>query len=488
MKKALLLFLGIFPLFSLAQVNVDTLSSARSGMCSCTLGDKVFFAGSDASQGTDTVDIYDNTAGTWSVHEMVTRKKKPICITLNNKAYFISDRGTYGNPVQDHIIDYYDGNTASWGTDTVPFALTDFENIPLDVDKQNNQNLIIFSGMPGSSGLQAAVISLNTNTHNWTYTLLVDSLKSDQFSVNGDEAMWATDGSLPTQFLVHFDLNTTAITFDTIPNNISYPHFYSAENKTFIYGGNIPFSAWTNNKFIVYDHTNDSFTVSNYLMGAAAVLRYGNKVLFGAQSAYAGMNVFNPGFCLIYDLGNDLATQRFMSKFRSSYGLTANCGSFYLGGGYHYSQFGPAVYCDTIDIIDTATYTRTTGELLLGRSNIRANAVAQNILFAGGSPTNSVNTDIVEIYNCLTVGENEQKVEESINLFPNPANNQIFLETPFADGRFSIINSIGQTVLSGQINATKQEINLAQYPDGVYLLRVESSNEKVVLKHIVIAH
>jgi Secretion system C-terminal sorting domain len=482
---ALFLFLSFSPLF--AQVVLDTLSSARTSMCSCTLGDQAFFAGGSGT-GSDTIDIYDNTTGTWSVHQMTTRKSYPYCRVVNNKAYFISFQGNYGNLVLDHIIDFYDANTNSWGTDTVPLFIAAFGNVDFDVAVHNDQNLVFLDGSFNSSGWPTQLFTLNTNTHSWTADTIPDSLMYYKLAVLGDEALWTSDAYEPVQYLVHYNLLTQTITLDTIPSNISTPELYAGGNKLFIYGGHIPFSAWTSNFFLVYDMPADTFDVQNWTLGGdPEVLQYGNKILFAAGSTYAGSFVSHPGTIVVYDLTNSQTLPLFMSRPRGKYALASSCGNFYLAGGYSFNQNNPIIFRDTIDVFDTITFSRTTGDLTQAKANVSAESINQNLIFAGGSLTSNTNTNRTEIYNCLVIGEEEIMQEATMQVYPNPAQDQVFIETAGIGGAFVLFDVMGKEVLSGQISTGRQTINIASLPNGFYSFRLIDANENVVIKHILVA-
>jgi hypothetical protein len=71
-------------------------------------------------------------------------------------------------------------------------------------------------------------------------------------------------------------------------------------------------------------------------------------------------------------------------------------------------------------------------------------------------------------------------------VYPNPANNVLFIETQsiasLPDPTYRIINLMGQTVLSGSINTDKQQINIANLPEGMYFISVGKQTEKFVVR------
>ncbi len=87
----------------------------------------------------------------------------------------------------------------------------------------------------------------------------------------------------------------------------------------------------------------------------------------------------------------------------------------------------------------------------------------------------------------LTVGNenNVFKESESINIFPNPATNQINIQSENAIERVSVINQFGQKVLMVDSNGKQMVINTSGLQPGVYIVHVKT--EKVVVyRRIVI--
>ena len=72
-----------------------------------------------------------------------------------------------------------------------------------------------------------------------------------------------------------------------------------------------------------------------------------------------------------------------------------------------------------------------------------------------------------------------------VNIFPNPANDLIYIEVKNREGvnefDFSIINSIGQYVVGGQY---EDGINISQIPNGVYFVRIEIQKATIVKRFV----
>jgi len=81
----------------------------------------------------------------------------------------------------------------------------------------------------------------------------------------------------------------------------------------------------------------------------------------------------------------------------------------------------------------------------------------------------------------------EQKLVDSIRVFPNPASNELFLE-----GRcdqFQLINQLGQPVLAQQLfpEDNMHAIKLPELPDGIYFLKISYAGNLVALRKVMIS-
>ena len=69
-------------------------------------------------------------------------------------------------------------------------------------------------------------------------------------------------------------------------------------------------------------------------------------------------------------------------------------------------------------------------------------------------------------------------------VYPNPANNILFVETrliaSLPDQTYRIINLMGQTLLTGNISAETQQIDISTLPSGMYFISVGETTQKFV--------
>ena len=71
-------------------------------------------------------------------------------------------------------------------------------------------------------------------------------------------------------------------------------------------------------------------------------------------------------------------------------------------------------------------------------------------------------------------------------VYPNPTNGVLFVETvctpSLPDQTYRITNLVGQTVLSGNIIADNQQINVSSLPQGMYFVTVGDMTRKFVVR------
>jgi hypothetical protein len=74
----------------------------------------------------------------------------------------------------------------------------------------------------------------------------------------------------------------------------------------------------------------------------------------------------------------------------------------------------------------------------------------------------------------------------TLTVYPNPTNGVLFVETwraaSLQNPTYRITNLLGQTVLSGSINAETQQINIKKLPTGMYFITVDGQTVKFVVK------
>lgn len=93
---------------------------------------------------------------------------------------------------------------------------------------------------------------------------------------------------------------------------------------------------------------------------------------------------------------------------------------------------------------------------------------------------------------CNAVGIEENSIENSIDVFPNPNNGVLNVEFNNASlGSLSenitieLINTLGQTVISKTITTENESINLKQFKSGIYFLKLMQNNNVIATKKVI---
>ena len=86
----------------------------------------------------------------------------------------------------------------------------------------------------------------------------------------------------------------------------------------------------------------------------------------------------------------------------------------------------------------------------------------------------------------FTWGTNVNEMKSTTSIYPNPANDILFVETEHApslpDQSYRITNLMGQTLLSGNITAENQQIDIEELPAGMYFITFAGETRKFVVK------
>ena len=94
--------------------------------------------------------------------------------------------------------------------------------------------------------------------------------------------------------------------------------------------------------------------------------------------------------------------------------------------------------------------------------------------------------DCDAIYNEWHNGVDETTEDADFAVYPNPANNVLFVETvctpSLPNQTYRITNLVGQTILSGSINTETQQIDIKELPSGMYFITVGGQTVKFVVK------
>lgn len=83
-------------------------------------------------------------------------------------------------------------------------------------------------------------------------------------------------------------------------------------------------------------------------------------------------------------------------------------------------------------------------------------------------------TGIIEIYN-----------KEEVSIFPNPTRDKFTIKTNAKKFNLEIYNTVGIIIIKQLSNILSQEIDISDFPTGIYFIKVSFSNQTIIQKLII---
>jgi hypothetical protein len=74
----------------------------------------------------------------------------------------------------------------------------------------------------------------------------------------------------------------------------------------------------------------------------------------------------------------------------------------------------------------------------------------------------------------------------AFHMYPNPAKNDVMLETTASDAIWTVKNILGQTMVSMAAQTAHTHIDLSGFPSGMYIVELQAG-EKSASKKLVIS-
>jgi hypothetical protein len=80
-----------------------------------------------------------------------------------------------------------------------------------------------------------------------------------------------------------------------------------------------------------------------------------------------------------------------------------------------------------------------------------------------------------------------QKANSGFKIFPNPTSGKLTIKTNFLNGseKIGVYNSLSQTIYFSVLNSGSFELNINDYPDGIYFVRIYKNNGLIVQEKII---
>ena len=82
--------------------------------------------------------------------------------------------------------------------------------------------------------------------------------------------------------------------------------------------------------------------------------------------------------------------------------------------------------------------------------------------------------------NITSIGEINS--EDYVNIYPNPARNILNITSEREIRSVSMVNHLGQFIFTGQVEGNTFQLNISAQANGVYFLRIETSDGNLITK------
>lgn len=97
--------------------------------------------------------------------------------------------------------------------------------------------------------------------------------------------------------------------------------------------------------------------------------------------------------------------------------------------------------------------------------------------------------DSIDIEVCFSLGLNEIKPEFSVSVAPNPASNNITVNTTDVNNAtIKMVDVLGNVVLEQNTNSSTTNINVTNFRNGIYFITVDAEGVKPVNRKVIIRH
>ena len=97
------------------------------------------------------------------------------------------------------------------------------------------------------------------------------------------------------------------------------------------------------------------------------------------------------------------------------------------------------------------------------------------------------NTQCVFRFDVLTMPDcSDGIIDDDLEIRPNPVSDLIIIDGLNRNATYDIFDFSGRVLQSGKLNTNKKVLNVAQLPDGIYIIRfVDDSGELTAVKRVI---
>jgi len=156
--------------------------------------------------------------------------------------------------------------------------------------------------------------------------------------------------------------------------------------------------------------------------------------------------------------------------------LCVYAGQLYIGGAF--STFG-ALPVSNIGVWNGATRS-TIGSGMNGE--IHAMSIYHSTLYIGGIFTNATGTGVNNLASFFTLSGISPitNLDTQISIYPNPAINNITVQSSTELGLIRIYNSLGETVFQTKSKNKQEQIDISNFPSGFYSMQTQTGYRKII--------
>ena len=124
------------------------------------------------------------------------------------------------------------------------------------------------------------------------------------------------------------------------------------------------------------------------------------------------------------------------------------------------------------------------GEKFMTLGNFHApSSTNQHLFQTGAAPFAYYYIDDVSVTQC-NVGVNDIADDADFKLYPNPANNEINLETKMQNAEIEIRDVLGQVIYSSKVIAVSSAIDVSMLSKGVYFINLQNGKQTINKKFV----
>lgn len=350
-----------------------------------------------------------------------------------------------------------------------------------------NGKAYVFGGYSGSSPITSLEIYTAT-TNTWTSgASLPSAVRGHSFALGPDSNIYCFTGTLSSYSPACYKYSVASNTWTTIAN-IPTPCWESSaatvNGKIYVIGGENALALVQ-----IYNPSNDTWS-----SGAPVPTPVQQHTCVAANGKIYVMGGYNNVFydlVQIYDpVSNSWTTGANMPAMRNQFaGMLGVNGKIYaVGGKLDYGNNSSPFFATTF-IYDPVANSWTTGpNMPKGLGETEGCAIGNSMFIFGGADSSGIFSNVVLRLDLVPTGTSELK-SELINVYPNPADDQLFIHfNDVVSVQLNIFDVAGKIVIGKQVEKNGNDVepfDISMLSPGIYFVNITSSTVNVTKKVVV---